>query len=193
MTVGQADARPLYPQSGERADAATHFEVEQLYFDEAALLDDGRFGDWFELLADDLDYWMPRRTNRTRRQQSLAIHKRGEVAFYDETKASLEWRIRRFDSGAAWSEDPPSRTRHFVTNVQVRHVAGDDPSGFVPGDLLVASNLLVYRSRLEREENIYSGQRTDVLRRTDAGLKVARRTVVLDLHTLQAKNLSTFF
>lgn len=192
MTVGQ-DQRPLYPEAVERAGADIHFEVEQFYYDEAVLLDEGRFGEWFDLLADDLDYWMPRRTNRTRRQQSLAIHKRGEVAFYDESKASLEWRIRRFDSGAAWSEDPPSRTRHFVTNVQVRHVGADDPSGFVTGDLIAYSNLLVYRSRLEREENIYSGQRTDVLRRTPDGLKVARRTVVLDLHTLQAKNLSTFF
>jgi 3-phenylpropionate/cinnamic acid dioxygenase small subunit len=193
MTAGQQESRPLYPEPGERGDAALHFEVEQLYFDEAELLDEGLFGEWFDLLADDLDYWMPRRTNRTRRQQSLAVHARGEVAFYDETKESLEWRIRRFDSGSAWSEDPPSRTRHYVTNVVVRHVSEKDPSGFTTEDLLVRSNLLVNRSRLEREENIYSGKRTDVLRRTAEGLKIARRTVVLDLHTLQAKNLSTFF
>lgn len=193
MTAEPQTSRSLYPEPGERADADLHFEVEQFYFEEADILDEGRFGDWFDLLAADLDYWMPRRTNRTRRQQALAVHARGEVAFYDETKESLEWRIRRFDTGTAWSEDPPSRTRHYVTNVVVRHVRPEDPSGFTTDDLVVRSNLLVYRSRLEREENIYSGLRTDVLRRTADGLKVARRTVVLDLHTLQAKNLSTFF
>jgi len=188
-----AQNTPLYPTAGERADAALHFEVQQFYIDEAEVLDESRFSEWFDMLADDLDYWMPRQTNRTRRQQALSVHARGEVCFYDETKSSLEWRIRRFDSGAAWSEDPPSRTRHFVTNVAVRHVVVDDSSGFTTDDLVVRSNLLVYRSRLEREENLYSGKRTDVLRRTAGGLKVARRTVVLDIHTLQAKNLSTFF
>ena len=107
--------------AGRRADRDVHFEIQQFYFDEAELLDDGRYADWLELLADDLDYWMPTRTNRLRRQQALSIAARGEAAFYDETKESLAWRIRRFDSGMAWAEDPPSRTRHLVTNVVARH------------------------------------------------------------------------
>ncbi len=109
-------------RAGQRADREVHFEVEQLYYEEADLLDDGRYVDWLELLADDLDYWMPTRTNRLRRQQALSIASRGEAAFYDETKESLAWRIRRFDSGMAWAEDPPSRTRHLITNVRVGHV-----------------------------------------------------------------------
>ncbi len=66
-----------------------------------------------DLLAEDLHYWAPTRSNRLRRQQSLAVAARGEAAFFDETRASLAWRIRRFDSGMAWAEDPPSRTRHL--------------------------------------------------------------------------------
>ena len=112
-----------------RASHDIHFQVEQFYYTEAELLDDGRFTDWLDLLADDLDYWMPTRTNRLRRQQALSISARGEAAFYDETKESLAWRIRRFDSGMAWAEDPPSRTRHLVTNVVVHHVDSDQGSG----------------------------------------------------------------
>lgn len=181
------------PVGGRRADRDIHFEVEQFYYEEAELLDDGRFADWLELLADDVDYWMPTRTNRLRRQQALSIAARGEAAFYDETKESLAWRIRRFDSGMAWAEDPPSRTRHLVTNIVAHHVDPDAQAGFTPDDLEVRSAFLVYRNRLEREENIFAGRRVDILRRTDEGLLVARRVILLDQNVLQAKNISTFF
>src|ERR1700741_279717 len=179
------------PKPGRLADRETHFEVEQFYYEEAQLLDDGRFADWLDLLADDLDYWMPTRTNRLRRQQALSISARGEAAFYDETKESLAWRIRRFDSGMAWAEDPPSRTRHLVTNVVVHHVDSDQGSG---SDLAARSAFLVYRNRLEHEVNLFAGCRTDILRRSpDGGLKVARRVILLDQSVLLAKNISTFF
>jgi 3-phenylpropionate/cinnamic acid dioxygenase small subunit len=181
------------PQPGRLADRETHFEVEQFYYEEAQLLDDGRFADWLDLLADDLDYWMPTRTNRLRRQQALSIAARGEAAYYEETKESLNWRIRRFDSGMAWAEDPPSRTRHMVTNVVVRHIDPSQHADFAAEDLEVHSAFLVYRNRLEREENIFAGQRVDILRRTEDGLQVARRVILLDQNVLQAKNISTFF
>ncbi|MER5178250.1 3-phenylpropionate/cinnamic acid dioxygenase subunit beta [Streptomyces sp. NPDC002896] len=184
---------PTRSRAGTRADRDTHFEVEQFYYEEAALLDDGRYADWLDLLADDLDYWMPTRTNRLRRQQALSIAARGEAAFYDETKESLAWRIRRFDSGMAWAEDPPSRTRHLVTNVMVRHMDPAEHPEFTEDDLQVRSAFLVYRNRLEREENVFAGSRTDVLRRVGDGLRVARRTILLDQNILQAKNISTFF
>ncbi|MFI0452784.1 3-phenylpropionate/cinnamic acid dioxygenase subunit beta [Actinomadura sp. 6N118] len=180
-------------RAGLLADRDLHFEVEQFYFREAELLDDGRYADWLDLLADDLDYWMPTRTNRLRRQQAFAVAARGEAAFYDETKESLAWRIRRFDSGMAWAEDPPSRTRHLVTNVVARHVDPDEHPGFAEDDLLVKSAFLVYSNRLAREENVFAGGRTDVLRRTPDGLLVARRTILLDQNVLQSKNISTFF
>lgn len=184
----------IRPSAGQRADRDTHFEVEQFYYEEAALLDDGRYADWLDLLADDLDYWMPTRTNRLRRQQALSVAARGEAAFYDETKDSLAWRIRRFDSGMAWAEDPPSRTRHLITNVMVRHADPAEHDGFTPHDLCVSSAFLVYRNRLQREENVFAGRRTDILRRAgDGRLQVARRTILLDQNVLQAKNISTFF
>lgn len=173
--------------SGALAGVEIHFEVQQLYYREAALLDDGRYADWLELLADDLRYWAPTRTNRLRRQQALSVARPGEAAFYDETKESLAWRIRRFDSGMAWAEDPPSRTRHLITNVVVRQL--DDE-----GHYAAQSAFLVYRNRLDREVDVYAGRRDDVLRRDGTGqLLIARRTVLLDQNVLLAKNISTFF
>lgn len=179
---------------GAAADRDIHFEVEQFYYSEAELLDEGRYADWLELLADDLDYWMPVRTNRLRRQQALSVAARGEAAYYDETKESLAWRIRRFDSGMAWAEDPPSRTRHLVTNVSVRHADSETDVDSGPSDLVVRSAFLVYRNRLEREENVFAGARTDLLRRAEGHrLLIARRYVLLDQNILQAKNICTFF
>ncbi|MDT0569987.1 3-phenylpropionate/cinnamic acid dioxygenase subunit beta [Streptomyces sp. DSM 3412] len=167
-------------------DIRLHFEAQRLYAVEARLLDQHRYADWLELFADDLHYWAPVRTNRLRRQQALADGSPGEVAIFDETKASLAWRIRRFDSGMAWAEDPPSRTRHLITNVTVR-------PGEASGEYVAESAFLCYRNRLEREVDLYAGGRTDVLRRTeDGGLLIARRTILLDQNVLLAKNISTF-
>src|ERR1700750_2697500 len=147
---------PSGPMAGERAGRDVHFEVEQFYYEEAELLDDGRFADWLELLADDLDYWMPTRTNRLRRQQALSIAARGEAAFYDETKESLAWRIRRFDSGMAWGEGPPPRHPPLIPNCVARHVYPSQHREFSVDDLEVRSAFLVYRNRLQREENIFA-------------------------------------
>lgn len=183
---------PVQLVTGEPADMATHFEVEQLYYQEAMLLDQGRYTDWLDMLADDLRYWMPVVTNRLRRQQALSVAKPGETAYYDETKASLAWRIRRFESGLAWAEDPPSRTRHLVTNVMVSAPDPHEPT-HAAGDLVAQSNFLVYRNRLQHETGILAGGRVDLLRRTDEGLKVCRRTVLLEANVLHQKNISTFF
>src|SRR6201990_2027613 len=60
------------PMAGERAGRDVHFEVEQFYYEEAELLDDGRFADWLELLAGDLGYWLPTRAHMVRGQQGLS-------------------------------------------------------------------------------------------------------------------------
>ncbi|WP_405539464.1 3-phenylpropionate/cinnamic acid dioxygenase subunit beta [Streptomyces sp. NBC_00075] len=188
MTTHSPQAAPADPAARLDDDLRLHFEVQRLYTYEAQLLDQHRYADWLELLADDLHYWAPVRTNRLRRQQSLADGAAGEVAIFDETRASLQWRIRRFDSGMAWAEDPPSRTRHLITNVMVR------PDEERPGHYVAESAFLCYRNRLEREVDLYAGSRTDLLRRDgDGSLLIARRTILLDQNVLLAKNISTFF
>lgn len=183
---------PVQAVTGDPADMETHFQVEQLYYREAKLLDEGRYTDWLEMLAGDLRYWMPVQTNRLRRQQALSILEPGETAYYDETKDSLAWRIRRFDSGMAWAEDPPSRTRHLVTNVVVTTADPEEPT-HAGGDLVAESNFLVYRNRLNHETGVLTGGRIDLLRREEDRLLVCRRTILLEANVLHQKNISTFF
>jgi 3-phenylpropionate/cinnamic acid dioxygenase small subunit len=171
---------------GVSASMQIHFAVGQFYNLEAEFLDDGRFADWLEMLAPDLHYWAPIRTNRLRRQQALSIAAPGESAYYDETRESLAWRIRRFDSGMAWAEDPPSRTRHLVSNLTVRERSD--------GLLQARTAILVYRNRLHTEVDIYAGGRNDILRPTGVhGYEVVKRTILLEQNVLLTKNISTFF
>ncbi len=99
---------------------------------------------------------------------------------------TLTARVARLDTGMAWAEDPPSRTRHLITNIEV--VLGGSES-----ELTVHCNFLVYRSRGETEQDFYVGAREDLLRRVDVGVKGARRGLTLDQNVLTAKNLSIFF
>ena len=111
----------------------------------------------------------------------------GEMAYFDETKEMLVGRVVKLQTGRAWSEDPPSRTRHLITNVRVVADDGDE--------LEVESNFHLYRTRLKSEEDSWIGRRSDTLRRVDHGfgLAVARRHIFLDQTVILSRNLSNFF
>jgi 3-phenylpropionate/cinnamic acid dioxygenase small subunit len=173
-------------------------EVEQFLYREARLLDERRFHDWLQLLTDDIRYWMGNRTNRyPKSSKAIAIldpdrydeedrGKEDELAILDEDKNTLNARVARLDTGMAWAEDPPSRTRHLITNIEVEPGDGE-------AELKVYSNFMVYRSRSETEQDFYVGRRRDTLRRVDGALRIASRKITLDQNVLLAKNVSIFF
>jgi 3-phenylpropionate/cinnamic acid dioxygenase small subunit len=173
-------------------------EVEQFLYREARLLDERRFHEWLELLTDDIRYWMGSRTNRyPKRSKAIAIldpdryveddiTKEDELAIFDEDRQTLGARVARLDTGMAWAEDPPSRTRHMISNIEVE-------PGDTAQEVKVYSNFIVYRSRAETEEDFYVGARRDVLRRVAGAWKIAGRKIILDQNVLSAKNVSIFF
>jgi 3-phenylpropionate/cinnamic acid dioxygenase small subunit len=173
-------------------------EVEQFLYREARLLDERRFHDWLTLFTDDVRYWMAGRSNRYPKSSKAIsildparyveddIGHEDELAILDETRETLAARVARLDTGMAWAEDPPSRTRHIVANVEVE-------PGDAEGEIRVYSNFIVYRSRAASEEDLYVGARQDVLRRADGAWKIAYRKLILDQNVLSAKNVSIFF
>lgn len=165
-------------------------EVEQFLYAEAQLLDEWRYREWFDLMADDLRYRAPLRKNRLRRQRlEDEVADRGtEMALFDDDKESLDVRVMQRETGKFWAEDPPSRTRHLISNVRVVLTADSDT-----GEYEVRSNFIVYRNRLETEVDIWAGERFDLLRRHGDSFKIARRTVLLDQNVVLSKNLSVFF
>ncbi len=95
----------------------TYWEVYSFLMREAELLDERREREWLEsCIADDVEYLMPVRENRER---SEGVGFSDESFYFQDTRGSLELRVKRLETEYAWAEDPPSRTRHFVTNVRV--------------------------------------------------------------------------
>jgi 3-phenylpropionate/cinnamic acid dioxygenase small subunit len=172
--------------------------VEQFLYREARLLDERRFHDWLQLFTDDIHYRMATRANRyPRSSKAIAmldadrfveedLDGADELGLFDEDIRTLAARVARLDTGMAWAEDPPSRTRHLITNIEVASDASD-------AELTVHCNFIVYRSRGEIERDFYVGAREDRLRRVDGAWKIANRRMVLDQNVLTAKNLSIFF
>ena len=171
-------------------DVQTMMDVQQFLFYEAQLLDEHRYHEWIELFTDDTHYWMP--TRKTVGPDDLAheFANEFEQSFFDEDKAALEMRIRKLDSGYSWSEDPPSRTRHMLTNIRIR-------DGGTDTELTTDSYFFIYRNRLSSDhpadEDMWVGSREDVLRKVDGSWKIAKRKILLDQVVLRSKNLSTFF
>jgi phthalate 3,4-dioxygenase beta subunit len=169
-------ARPL--PYGDPAHLAAH----QFLVEEAALLDAADYAGWLELLAEDIRYVMPVRVTTAR---GAGFDTLAGMGHFDEDLYALRKRVQRLATDHAWTEDPPSRTRHFVTNVRTFRDAS--------GELQVQSGLLLFRSRGDtREADLLSAGRTDLLRATADGLRLARREITVDESVLRTQNLAVF-
>lgn len=165
--------------------SAEFHEVKDFLLREAELLDDLREREWLEqMVHPNVRYELPIRETVERARGNGFV----PGAFHlSENYGSLSAKVARNETAYAWAEDPPSRIRHFVSNIRVR-----------PGDtadsLNVRSNVLIYRTRQDNTvPQILSGERRDELARVDGRLRLLRRTVLLDLTVIGTHNLSLFF
>lgn len=170
-------------------------EVERFLYREARLLDERRFREWLDLWTEDARYWMPVRTTRVPKDSKAMVimnpaayddeelAKEGEIAYFDETRETIALRIQRLETGMAWAEIPPSRTRRIISNIEVEDA---------PGGVVAFSNFIVYRNRREHEQDFFVGRREDTLRKGNGEWKIARRAVILDQNVLMSKDLSIF-
>ncbi len=171
-----------HPGAAERQ-TLPYGQVVQFLYHEAELLDAGRYGEWLDLMTDDVSYTMPVRLTRER---GGAPDVSDAMGHFFENQETLRLRIERLKTDFAWAEDPPSRTRRFVSNVRVAAGAGD-------GEVQVRSYLLVYRNRGgSAAAEIISGERHDVLVHSAGGWKIRNRVIVVDQATLGTKNLAIF-
>jgi 3-phenylpropionate/cinnamic acid dioxygenase small subunit len=161
---------------------ARHQEAHQFLVEEAALLDAADYQGWLDLLTADIRYLMPVRVTTAR---GAGFDSLADMGHFDEDLYALTKRVQRLATDHAWTEDPPSRTRHFVANV-LTFTAGET-------ELRVESALLLFRSRGDtREAELLSAGRTDLLRRTEAGYRLARREIRVDEAVLRTQNLAIF-
>lgn len=173
-----------YEQTSRRASLELVHDIEQFLYREARLLDEQRYDDWFELMADDFHYWMPVPQSRYRRDKK-STYEHGRMAHFDDTLAELKLRASRWKEKTAWSEDPPTRNIHYITNIEIK-------AAEAAKDWLVRSAAISLRNRNEDEEDWLGGRREDLIRQTSEGLKLVRRSVFITQTVLMSKNFNTF-
>ena len=158
----------------------TFVEIQRFLFREAALLDNRQYSDWLGLLDEDIHYRVTARVVRD------AAAEAADYAIIEEYLVGLKSRIDQISNPRLTrAENPPSSTRRFVSNIEAYPAAA-------PAEFTTMSYVLAYRARRNIPEGgLYVAGRQDVLRRTDAGWRLARRLVRLDQSTLLDGALST--
>jgi 3-phenylpropionate/cinnamic acid dioxygenase small subunit len=172
---------------------ALQAELADLLYTEAALLDERRYEEWLDFIAEDIVYFVPMQRNvkvgdhaaRERTREGLDMH------WFEDDKWTLSKRVEQIRTGVHWAEEPLSRVTHVVSNVQVLTAS---PSVEDAAEVDVGARFIVYQNRVEYEENFFVGKRVDTLRRADTALgwELVRRDITLDQNVLLAKNLTIF-
>jgi 3-phenylpropionate/cinnamic acid dioxygenase small subunit len=177
--------QPTYG-SGQRLRASEPVYLDLLGFlwDEASTLDKNDLAGWLDFLDPHILYTMPVRVTR-RRDTGSEFH--AAMMHLDEEYSSLKFRVKRFLETQAWSEDPPSRTRRFVTGVRVYKTDTD-------GDYDVSSSLLLTRTQDDDYRvDIVTAEREDRIRLGDNHApRLVRRQILIDQSTVGTPNLAIF-
>lgn len=139
-------------------------EIEQFLYREARLLDERRFEDWMGLFAEDGYYWVPGVADAEDPYECVSI-------FFDD-RPLMKTRIQRLRHPKIHSQEPHSRTAHFVSNVEIDADFGE------PDEILAYSAQMMMEFRLD-EQTSFGGRCRHLLRKTDGGFEIAWKRVDL--------------
>ena len=139
-------------------------DAQNFLYDEAELLDQGRFEEWMDLFTADGDYWVPMSPGQDN-PRDMVSH------FYDD-RPMMEARIRRLREPSNLVYNARTRCHHHVANVRVRGFDASDQTH------RVSSYVLMVESRPD-EQRVFSGVCEYRLRVVDGALKIVRKKVVL--------------
>jgi benzoate/toluate 1,2-dioxygenase beta subunit len=138
-------------------------EVEQFIYREARLQDELEYDAWEALWTDDAIYWVPANGDD--------IDPTTQMSVLFDNRSRIATRIKQLHTGKRHSQNPPSRLRRLVSNVELL-------SGGEGEDIQAGANFVIYESR-ERGVTLWAGRSEYKLRRTDDGLRMAYKKVLL--------------
>ena len=155
---------------------------------EASLLDDRRFEEWLELLAEDIGYIAPGRINRLKTDDHLSdFLPITQGAHFNDNKTTLSLRVQKTRFNTSWCEDPRTRTRLCISNLIARRLETE-------GEFESTAYFQYFRSRMSKEPNVMVGKRVDRVRRNDKplGFEIFSREIYFDHDVMFAGGISTF-
>ena len=150
--------------------AFTRDEIEDLLYQEAALLDDWRLPEWLALFTEDARYQVPSTDLARDAQPDTNLFYIADDAF------RMSERVKRLMKKTAFSEFPRSKTRHLVSNVRILDDSGDQ--------CRVGSAFVTYRSK-GGVTDTYIGSSEYVVVRSANGLRIRYKRCTLDLDSLR--------
>jgi 3-phenylpropionate/cinnamic acid dioxygenase small subunit len=164
MAVTQeARAEALLPVPG----GWDYGEVAQFLYREARFADENDYDAWEALWSDDAIYWVPANGAETDPETHVAV-------IYDN-RSRIATRLKQVRTGKRYAQAPPSDLRRIIGNIELLGGRANPAGGT---DLEVGANFLAYESRQRRNE-LWGGRVTYRLRRTDGGIRLAYKKVVL--------------
>lgn len=115
-----------------------HHRISQFLFHEASLLDDWKFRDWLAQLDEEIRYTMRTTVNAQTRDRRKGVQP-PTTGFLMTPKTSWS------GESPVWkrhglAEEPPSRTRHLISNCQISETD-------IPNVFAVRVNYLLYRAQ----------------------------------------------
>ncbi len=140
----------------------SRFDAEDLLYAEARLLDERRYAEWLAMLTADASYWIPQNGEGGDPSHEISI-------VYDDA-ARLKDRVARLGTGMAHAQNPPSKTRRLISNVQIVETEENRA--------IISSVFLMYELRRGRER-IFAGRYEHRMRYENGGWKIATKKAVL--------------
>jgi p-cumate 2,3-dioxygenase subunit beta len=147
----------------------TQQTVEQFFYKEADLLDSWKLDEWFTLMTENSTYSVPTTDNNDGDYKD-------SLYFIADDYHRLKARVKRLSSKFSHAENPRSRTRRFITNVQILNEAD--------GKIEVTANFIVYRMRYGFTD-AYVGKYYYSLVTENNEIKIQDRKAVLDIEGLR--------
>ncbi len=159
-------------------------EAEDFIYREARLLDERRFEEWLDLFTEDGLYWIPMDENADPENEPSVLF---------DNSVTRRQRVYQLLHQPHYSQIPPSRTVHFVSNVESR--AGDQNGQ--PGLSVVHCNFALFELRAGDPRQIGLGEQRSIvgrceyhLRYTKAQWRIALKKVIMIDRDLPLHNLS---
>ena len=148
--------------------AELYDQVRDLLYLEADLLDRQLWDAWLALYTDDCIYWVPSWLS----EDELGNDPEMQInMIYIKGRPGLAARLERISSGQAYAEMPLSRTSHLVDTIRMLNEDG--------GSVAASAKWIVMSSDSRMGKQIRGGWYEYNLRRTNDGLRIAQKKIVL--------------
>ena len=143
-------------------DYETQRQIELFLFEEARLLDAGKFAEWLKLYEPQGIYWMPSQSGQT---DPLNV-----ASIVYEDHAILSIRVQRLLEARALVLTPMPRTTHLVSSIEAQEAEG--------GDFTATAAFICVEHQADKQK-IFSGQHTYQLARKDDSFRIKMKRVAL--------------